>query len=186
MVLPEVERILTKTNEYEHLWREGWQQVATAIESFERGASTVEEFSDARFSLVTLAPEIFSTSGFNPTRHAAPYTAISSYAKGRSFRDRHAGDEGWIYRIDYPYYSWAETVVRPRIARRDFSGLITHLNESDASVRGHWKSDQREMTSAIKFLADDGTLVPSRLRPDEIAGIFRTELLSGRATSAAV
>ena len=186
VVLPEVERVLTKINEYEHLWREGWQLVATAIESFERGASTVKEFLDARFSLVTLAPEIFSASGFNPTRHAAPYTAISSYAKGDLFVIATPADEGWIYRIDYPYYSWAETVVRPRIERRDFSGLITQLNEVDGSVRGHWKSDKSEMTSAIKVLADNGTLVPSRLRPDEIAGMFRTELLSGRATRAAV
>src|SRR5207248_3090761 len=28
-------------------------------------------------------------------------------------------DKGWAYRIDYPYYSWAETVVRPKIVRRN-------------------------------------------------------------------
>jgi len=186
LVLPEVERVLTKTDEYEHLWREGWQLVATACESFERGTSTVEEFSDVHVSLVTLAPEAFSTAGFNPTRHAAPYTAISRYARGQLFVIATPGDEGWIYRIDYPYYSWAETIVRPRIERRDFSVLITQLNEADRSVRGHWKADKREMTSAIKFLADDDTLATSKLRPDEIANIFRTELLSGKATRAAV
>ena len=96
------------------------------------------------------------------------------------------GDEGWIYRIDYPYYSWAETIVRPRIARRDFSVLITQLNETERSIRGRWKPDNREMTSAIKFLVDDGTLAASKFRPDEIANIFRSELLSGKATRAAV
>ena len=186
LVLPEMERLLTKTDEYEHLWREGWQLVSTAIESFERGTSTVEEFPDVHVSLVTLAPEAFSASGFNPTRHAAPYTAISRYARGQLFVIVTPGDEGWIYRIDYPYYSWAETIVRPRIARRDFSLLIAQLNETDRSIRGHWQPDNREMTSAIKFLADDGTLAASKLRPDEVANMFRTELLSGKAIRAAV
>ena len=40
LVLPEVERVLTRTSDYEHLWRDPWQRIATAMESFERGAST--------------------------------------------------------------------------------------------------------------------------------------------------
>ncbi len=85
LVLPEVERILTKTNEYEHLWREPWTQIEAALESFERGASKVIEFAEVNISLITLAPEVFSPSGFNPTRHAAPFTAISHFAKGQLF-----------------------------------------------------------------------------------------------------
>src|SRR5882762_747032 len=49
LVLPEVERLLTQTGEYENLWRGPWQQIATSIDSFERGASKVQEFADARF-----------------------------------------------------------------------------------------------------------------------------------------
>jgi hypothetical protein len=182
-VLPEVERVLTRTNEYEHLWREGWQMVTAAIESFERGASTVEEFSDAHFSLVTLAPDVFSATGFNPTRHAAPYTAISRYAKGQLFVIATPAQDGWIYRIDYPYYSWAETIVRPRISRRDFNDLLARLNQVELSTPGHWKSDNREMTSAVKFLADDGSLAGSQLQPDEVARIMRAELLSRKTSS---
>jgi len=185
LVLPEVERVLTRTNDYEHLWREGWQMVAAAVDSFERGASTVEEFSDTHFSLVTLAPDVFSATGFNPTRHAAPYTAISHYAKGQLFVIATSAQDGWIYRIDYPYYSWAETIVRPRIARRDFNDLLARLNQAERSSRGHWKSDNREMTSAIKFLADDGTLAGSQLQPDEVAKIMRAEL-SQKKSSVAV
>ncbi len=186
LVLPEVERLLTKTDQYEHLWRDGWEQIATAVESFERGASKVEELTDVDVSLVTLAPEVFSSTGFSPTKHAAPYTAISHYAHGRLFLIATPFKTGWNYRIDYPYYSWAETIVRPRITRRDFSLLIAQLNETERSVRGRWKPDSREMTSAIKFLADDGTLAASKLRPDEIANIFRTQLLSGKTTRATV
>ncbi len=133
-----------------------WEKIATALESFERGESTVTEFSDAGISLVSLAPEVFSPTGFDPTRHAAPYTAISRYAKGQLFLVTTPVRNGWVYRIDYPYYSWAETVVRPRIPRRDFSGMLSTLNRMEPEQTGSWKLDNREMTSAIKFLGADG------------------------------
>lgn len=177
LVLPEVERVLTRTDEYEQLWSSAWEQVAIAIESFERGESRVEEYPDTRLSLITLAPEVFSSAGFNPTRHSAPYTAISHYARGQLFLIATPLNDGWTYRIDYPYYSWAETVVRPRIKRRDFSGLISHLNQTENSPRGHWKLNNNEMTSAIKFLGDSGVLAQSSLRPDEVASLIRAELL---------
>jgi hypothetical protein len=172
LVLPEVERLLTKTDEYEPLWRSAWEKIATAMESFERGASQVVEFDDAGISLVTLAPNVFSPSGFNPTRHAAPYTAISRYAKGRLFLITTPLKNGWAYRIDYPYYSWAETIVRPRIRRQDFSQLLAELNQLEPGGEGVWKLDNSEMTSAIKFLDAEGTLAPSMLKPNEIAKTF--------------
>jgi hypothetical protein len=173
LVLPEVERLLTNTNEYESLWRGAWDKIAIAMESFERGASKVTEFADAGLSLVTLAPEVFSSSGFNPTRHAAPYTAITRYAKGQLFLITTPLKSGWAYRIDYPYYSWAETVVRPRIPRRDFSGLLSELNQLEREREGVWKLDNSEMTSAIKFLGNDGTLAASTLTPEEVAKTIR-------------
>jgi hypothetical protein len=100
LVLPEVERVLTRTNDYEPLWRDAWERIAIAIESFERGDSTVAELADASVSVITLAPEVFSSAGFNPTRHAAPYTAISRYARGQMFLIATPVERGWIYRID--------------------------------------------------------------------------------------
>src|SRR6266849_8642751 len=54
LVLPEVERLLTRTDEYENLWRGPWQQIATSIDSFARSTSNVQEFADARLSLITI------------------------------------------------------------------------------------------------------------------------------------
>jgi hypothetical protein len=176
LVLPEVERLLTKTDEYESLWRSAWEKIAIAMESFERGSSRVSEFADARLSLVTLAPDVFSPSGFNPTRHAAPYTAISRYARGELFLITTPVKDGWVYRIDYSYYSWAETIVRPRIPRRDFSGLLSELNQRERESEGVWKLDNSEMTSAVKFLGSDGTLAASTLPPDEVAKLFSSHL----------
>jgi hypothetical protein len=177
LVLPEVERLLTRTDDYEPLWRNAWERIATAIDSFERGSSRVQELEDVNLSLITLAPEVFSPNGFNPTRHAAPYTAISRYAKGQLFLVTTPLEDGWAYRIDYPYYSWAETSVRPRIQRRGFTQLLAKLNQLDAANLGRWRPDNSEMTSAFKFLGSDGKLTPSALAPDEVAKVVRAELL---------
>lgn len=183
LVLPEVERVLTRTDEYEPLWRSAWDKIAAALESFERGASTVTEFSETGLSLITLAPDIFSPSGFNPTRHAAPFTAISHYAKGRLFLITTPLKDGWAYRIDYPYYSWAETVVRPRIPRRDFSQLLTELNQLERDGAGLWELDSSELASAIKFLDGDGKLTASTLAPDEVAKAVRAQMIGGEASA---
>jgi hypothetical protein len=169
LVLPHVERVLTRTNEYEALWREPWNRVAAALESFAKGASQVEEDSEARLSIVRLAPEVFSPSGFKPTRHAAPFTAISHHARGELFLIATPLDNDWSYRIDYPYYSWAETVVRPRIQRRDLSQLMHELNELEDNSSAQWKVDSSELTSAAKFVGGDGKLASSSLQPDVVA-----------------
>lgn len=185
LVLPEVERLLTRIDDYEPLWRSAWEKIAKAIESFERGNSSVTEFSQSEVSLITIAPDVFSPSGFNPTRHAAPYTAISRYAKGKLFVITTPLQTGWSYRIDYPYYSWAETIVRPRIRRRDFSQVLTELNQLERDSEGEWKLDNSEMTSAIKFLGRDGTLAASSIAPDDVAQKLGAASMSAEATLAA-
>src|ERR1043166_5720089 len=126
LVLPEVEHLLTNINNYESLWREGWESVVAAIESFERGESNVTEYSN--LSLVTLVPELFE---FSPT-------AISKYAHGELFVIGIPIGGGWFYRLDYPYYSWAETVVGPRIAGRGLSGALQLLNSKESNREGRW------------------------------------------------
>lgn len=178
LVLPEVERVLTRIDDYEHLWRDAWEKIANAVESFERGSSLVTEFVDSGLSLVTLAPEAFSPAGFDPSRHAAPYTAISGYARGSLFLIATPLKDGWAYRVDYPYYCWAETIVRPHVERHDFAQLLTELNQLESRREGVWKMDNNEMTSAIKFLGSDGEFAASMLAPDEVAQSFQASLKS--------
>jgi hypothetical protein len=175
LVLPEVERVLTRTGDYEPLWRDVWQRIESALESFVRGESRVEEDFATGLSLITLAPGLYGSQGFSPTRHAAPFTAISANAHGQVFLIALPMMNGWGYRVDYPYYSWAETIARPPIKQRDFNALIARLDELEghdgrgASVRGHWMLDGREMTSAIKFMDESGTLCASTLSPEVVA-----------------
>ena len=182
LILPEVERVLAHTDDYEFLWRDVWQRVEAALESFASGASRVEEDEAAGLSLVTLAPGLYGSRGFSPTRHNAPFTAISANARGQVFLIALPMMSGWSYRIDYPYYSWAETIVRPRIERHDFTPLVARLNELEeskadgGSARGRWALDRSEMTSAVKFLDQAGTLCASTLPPEIVAEEMRAVL----------
>ena len=178
LVLPRVEHLLTNINDYESLWRAGWNSVAAAIESFEQGKSRVTEYSDGKISLITLAPELFDGAGFSPTRHSAPFTAISKFAKGELFLIAIPTTGGWFYRIDYPYYSWAETIVRPRIEHRDLSSALTLLNEKESNRDGSWQTDNREMTSAAKFLDSARTLVASQLEPHAVVEVLQNSAVT--------
>jgi hypothetical protein len=183
LVLPEVLRVVTRTDDYEPLWQKGWKRIEAALESFARGASRVEEYTDARLSVITLAPELFSPKGFDPTRHVAPFTAISHHAHGQLFLICAPTGGGWSYRVDYPYYSWAETVVRPRVSRSDFTQLIAGLNELERSGSGRWRKDTSELASAFKFMDGDGRLGASSLGPERVAEQLRAMLIE---TSAAL
>jgi Family of unknown function (DUF6687) len=177
LVLPQVEQVITRTSEYEKLWRDSWQRIETALDSFAKGESHVEEFGDAGLSLVTLAPQVFGPNGFNPARDAVPFTAISHHAKGELFLIATPLNGGWAYRIDYPYYSWAETVVRPTIVRRDLSSLMAELNELEKSSTGKWEIDPSELASAAKFVDVSGRLAASKLAPEKVASCCRREVL---------
>ena len=117
---------------------------------------------------------------------------MSANAHGQVFLIALPMMSGWGYRVDYPYYSWAETIVRPPVRRRDFKALIAHLNELEqdksdgANGRGHWILDKSEMTSAIKFRNRSGALCPSALPPEVVAEEMRAALAeAGTANSGA-
>src|SRR5262245_20344806 len=145
LVLPKVEHVLTNTDFFESLWREPWKRLEVALDSFAKGDSRVEEDLNNKISLVTLAPAIFSQTGFDPAAHAAPFAAISRHARGDLFVIATPLKDGWAYRVDYPYYSWAETVVRPSIPRPDLGAAINALNELENNQTGRWVIDASEL-----------------------------------------
>jgi hypothetical protein len=132
------------------------------LDSFARGDSRVVEHQESRISLITLAPDLRQW-----------LMAVSKHARGEMFLIASAVSGGWTYRLDYPYYSWAETVVRREIPRRDLTGVLAVLNAKEGA--GGWKIDKREMTSAAKFFNADGTLGVSQLQPDEVLSVLSTK-----------
>jgi len=176
LVLPEVERVLTRTNYYEHLWLDEWTKIEASLESFASGASRVEEDAETGLSVVILSRDLYGAQGFSPTRHAAPYTAITEHARGRVYLIAIPLAEGWAYRVDYPYHSWAETVVRPRITRHDFAPLVARLDELERNREGRWQLDTGGLSSAFNFVDNGGLLCASSLAPEKIADQLRAEL----------
>src|SRR5882724_2331609 len=186
LVLPHIEHVIKHTGQYEPLWRDSWARIERALDSFAKGTSHVEEIDDAKLSVVTLAPEIFGPSGFDPSRDAAPFTAVSHHARGELFLIATPFKNGWAYRIDYPYYSWAETVVRPKIARRDLSQVLKHLNELEQNSSARWKVDSSELASAAKFSEENGKLAASMLQADVVTNTLRAtagESIASSSTS---
>jgi hypothetical protein len=184
LVLPHVEEVVTRIDRYESLWREQWRRIEIALDSFARGTSRVEEIDEAKLSVVTLAREAFGAAGFDPIQHSAPFTAISQNAHGELFLIATPLNESWAYRVDYPYYSWAETVVRPKIKRRDFSSLVAQLNSLEQNKQANWHIDDTELSSAIKFLDADNRLAASRLTPDAVTKLVRQTLSELRTADA--
>ncbi|HZH89583.1 MAG TPA: DUF6687 family protein [Pyrinomonadaceae bacterium] len=181
LVLPEVERVLTRTNYYEHLWHDEWARTEASLESFASGASRVEEDARTGLSFITLGRDLYGARGFSPTRNAAPFTAITEHARGRVYLIAVPLADGWGYRVDYPYHSWAETVVRPRITRIDFAPLVARLNESERSREARWQLDTEGLSSAFNFVDGDGTLRASSLAPEKIADHLRAALATEAA-----
>ena len=183
LLLPKVADIITNVAHYEALWREDWDRIEAALNSFEMGSSRVTEYNESGLSLIRMDSTIYSDSEFKPTRHLAPYTAVAQNAKGRFFLIAAESKAGWSYRADYPYYSWAETVVRPRIPRYDFTDLIGSLNRLElekAKARisaGTWIADGAGLTSAVKFDSGNGATSGSCLDPFIVAGLFNEELI---------
>src|SRR5438874_495584 len=184
-VLPHIEHVIKHTGQYESLWRGSWTRIEKALDSFAKGESRVEEFDEVKLSLVTLAPTIFGSVGFDPQQHSAPFTAISHHAHGELFLIATQLNGGWAYRIDYPYYSWAETVVRPKIVRRDLEPLIIALNKQEANREGSWQTDSSELASAAKFVDADGILAASTLDPETVAKQIREAFTADRSAKVA-
>jgi hypothetical protein len=169
LVLPQVERLLLRTDDYEPLWREAWDRIVLALESFDRGESTVEEHPGG-VSLVTLAAHLHGPGRLDPARHATPFTAVSANARGRLYVLARPLRDGWAYRIDWPYWSWAETVVRPTIVRADLGPALARLSDLEGpDAPGRWVADPSELSSAAKLSDSAGAPAPSRLSPDVVA-----------------
>jgi hypothetical protein len=60
------------------------------------------------------------------------------------------------------------------VQRRDLTGALQLLNTKETNHEGRWQTDNREMTSAVKFLDNGGTLAASRIEPQDAAEALRT------------
>ena len=159
LVLPLVGELVAGPDRFEPLWRDGLAAIDAAMDGFAAGQSRVAEDAGCLLSAVQLAGGV--------PLEAARY-AISHHARGRLYLIAwEAEDGGWRYRVDWPYWSWAETVDRPRIDRVDLEPAAARLRALDPG--GGWHLKRGHIADAIESAR-------SRALPDAVAGELRAAL----------
>lgn len=156
LVLPVVGELLADPDRFEPLWRDPVARIDAAMEDFAAGRSRVDE--EGAISAIRLAAG---------TDEAAARHAISAHAGGRIYLIASEESGGWTYRIDWPYWSWAETVDRPSVHRVDLEPLAVRLHGMDPS--GRWRLEQSELSPGLRA-------AHSRLEPAEVASALRGAL----------
>jgi len=70
------------------------------------------------------------------------------------------------------------------VQRRDLTTALQLLNAKEMNSEGRWQTDNREMTSAVKFLDNSGTLTSSRIEPDQVADVLKSSFTLAASPSA--
>jgi hypothetical protein len=159
LALPLVGELVARPDRFEPLWRDGVARIDAAMESFAGGRSVVDEDAGRLVSAVRLDPAL--------DREAARH-AISHHARGRMYLvATPAAGGGWSYRIEWPYWTWAETVERPRIARLDLEPVARQLRALDPAAS--WQVERGELSPGISCAS-------TRAAPDAVAAEVRSVL----------
>jgi len=148
LVLPVLGDLLAEPDRFEPLWRDALADIDAVMESFAAGRSQVEE--NGPVSSIRLAAG---------AGEAASRYAISAHARGRIYLIASEANDGWRFRIEWPYWSWAETVDRPLVQRIDLEPLAVRLRGLDPS--GLWRLEQSELSPGLR--GERSQLQPGRL-----------------------
>lgn len=181
LALPRIGELLRDPGAFERLWRNGWDRLMAAVDSFTRGASTVANVLDGRLSLVVLDPSIARGGRFHPTTGDLPSMAISTRARGEWIAVATPRPGGWTWRVERAFHAWADTVVRPRYQRRPAAPAVAALAALEPSGAGEWRAGKGSMGPVLTYAAADGTPAVSRLSPDEVAAALAGALTTSRA-----
>ena len=159
LILPILGELLAGPDRFEPLWRAGLSAIDAAMESFASGATTVEEDASRLVSSIQLGGD----AGLEAMRHA-----ISHHARGRLYSIASAAGAGtWRYRVDWPGWSWAETVDRPCIERIDLQPAARRLGELDPTAA--WRVVQSEISPGLRCDR-------ARIAPEAVAAELRAIL----------
>jgi hypothetical protein len=166
ILLPEVHGLIKKKNEHSNLWRERFDKIVHSMEMFEKRELWVEEYRADKLSVVI--------NNIKPAPQAIDY-----YCKGDLFliiednSGKQAGEKGrYGYELSYRYYSWADTIRRPPIAKISLTQMAEDLNQNDNTSIGKWRTPPKgktgSSTAALTFSDDHGNRHLSTISPDKM------------------
>ncbi|MBI3803619.1 MAG: hypothetical protein HY282_07625 [Nitrospirae bacterium] len=176
MILPMLPDLFRRKDEYRGLWRESYDSIVQSMELFEKGTIGVEEHEPEGLSVIIDEQR--------PARQA-----IDHHCQGNLFlviEDREREEGGFGYELEYRYYAWADTVTRPPIQPIPMERLAEHLNRHEGLRVGKWMTGGypgQSMTSALKYVDDEGHRALSRLSPDQVLRLVLEHLQSRESDS---
>lgn len=175
LALPQIGRLLSDPGSFEALWRPSWDALMRCVESFESGRSTVQNDPDGRLSVVLLEPEILGNGRFHPTAGDVTSTAMAPRVRGEWVAISTPRAGGWTWRVERAFHSWADTVVRPRFARRPGAPAVARLSALEGSTSGTWRPGRGSLGCALSFVDDGGRPAISTLSPEAVSVALRGE-----------
>ncbi|HET6370613.1 MAG TPA: DUF6687 family protein, partial [Nitrospiria bacterium] len=158
-----------KKADYENLWRKRFDEIIHSFSLFEKGIVMLEEYDEERLSVIV--------DERRPAREA-----IDRYCQGDLYlvvQDRETETGGFYYELEYRYYSWADTVVRPKINPIPMEELALQLNRREGNRAGNWRAGHhanQALTSVLTFVDPEGGELPSTLHPEEVILSVRRHL----------
>ena len=159
VLLQELPDLIKRKDEYSDLWRVQFDKIVASMELFEKRALWVQEFNEVGLTVIV-----------DDTKPAPQ--AIDYYCKGDIFLvvQEHAGK--YQYELSYRYYSWADTVRRPKISKISTTHLAEHLNRNEKEHHGKWRSETKGQpfysTVVLSFTDDKGSPCFSGISPNEV------------------
>ncbi|HEV8361140.1 MAG TPA: DUF6687 family protein [Candidatus Thermoplasmatota archaeon] len=156
------------------LWSDELERFQASRDALASGALAVTDLPPARLTVAEWTRE----------PHAA---VVDRAAQGDLVLVAVEGERGYRYGAAWRGWAWAPTTSRsrPRIATLSLEKFALTLNSLEGQRAGRWVAEGlgRERTGALAFAAQDGTLLESTLRPDEVAEKLAWFLVERRAAT---
>jgi hypothetical protein len=172
LALPRIDALLRSPDAFEPHWRAGLTAIERAMESFARGRSTVDEDPARRLSVVALAADL-APGAAHPTTSDAVSTAVAHHAHGEWIAVGAPDADGWRWRVERAFHAWADTVVRPRYARRAAARAVAALGAIERAPVGRWRPGRGMLGPALVFSDERGAPAVSSLSPADLGAALR-------------
>jgi len=157
-LLPKVEDLLIKPQNYSELWQSDWQRLESDLNLIDSGKVKITEHPQTDLAIIE-APQ--------------PIDPMAICSRTDRLRILTIFGEGF-YQLQYRYESWVQVVSRVVLPRIDFYPLADRLREIE-QVQGTWKyGDTADIMPSLQFVDFEGTPIPSGIpRELVIAEVIR-------------
>ncbi|HEX9757673.1 MAG TPA: DUF6687 family protein [Nitrospiria bacterium] len=162
-LLEQLPLLLSNLSAYEKFWLSEYIKIENSFEQFEKGEVLRKEFPKESLTVLVC--------GKRPSKYA-----IDHHCQGNLFLIVQIHSEGFCYDLEYRYYSWAETITRPKIPQVPMEQLASRLNVYDGRGLGRWMSQGFQggsLTTALKYTNPEGDSLPSRFPYENVAQMVR-------------